>query len=164
MSLNQCNTNTVTVRVTFISNLWHYAANKSLFISPPSPSVLFLCRAAQQSRRAVHIPPAASASPTASRLHLCPPRTLRSSQPAEEDHAYTLPDRPGQPGGRHRLKHWPGAASQQLGAQQQHPPGDQVNAKNFKVWLQPEIPLCNSGFCMDKMELKCFSSCFFFFF
>lgn len=141
MSLNQCNTYTVTVCVTFISNLWHRAPNKSVFISPLSPSVLSLCRAAQQSRRSFHIPPAASAPATASRLHLCPPGALRSSQPAEEDHAYAVPDQPGHPGRRHKLKHWPGAASQQLGAQQQHPPGDQVNTNDLTATWKSFVQL-----------------------
>lgn len=112
--------------------------NLRLFLPHPSlclslsVAVLSSCRAAQQSRRSVHVPPAAPASPAAARLHLCPPGALRPSQPAEEDHAHAVP---GQPGRGHRLEHGPGAASQQLGAQQQHPPGDQVNGHNRETGL-----------------------------
>lgn len=94
------------------------------------PLSVSLHRAAQQSRWSVHISPAAPASPSAPRLHLCPPGALHSSQPAEEDHANAVPGQPGQPGGRHKLEHRPGTASQQLGAQQQHSPRDQVRECN----------------------------------
>lgn len=102
-----------------------------MFISPLS--LLRLCfssvslrRAAQQSRWSVHVSPAAPSSPSSPRLHLCPPGALHSSQPAEEDHANAVPGQSGQPGARHKLEHRPGTASQQLGAQQQHSPRDQV--------------------------------------
>lgn len=108
-----------------------------MFISPLSlallPPLLFsvsLRRAAQQSRWSVHVSPAAPASPSTPRLHLCPSSALHSSQPAEEDHADAVPGQSGQPGGRHKLEHRPGTASQQLGAQQQHSPRDQVREGN----------------------------------
>lgn len=103
-----------------------------LSLPPPTPllSSVSLRRAAQQSRWSVHISPAAPASPSAPRLHLCPPGALHSSQPAEEDHANAVPGQSGQPGGRHKLEHRPGTASQQLGAQQQHSPRDQVREYN----------------------------------
>lgn len=103
-----------------------------LSLPPPPPLLLSvsLRRAAQQPRWSVHISPTAPASPSAPRLHLCPPGALHSSQPAEEDHADAMPGQSGQPGGRHRLEHRPGTASQQLGAQQQHSPRDQVRECN----------------------------------
>lgn len=114
--------------------------------------MLSLCRAAQQSRWPVHVPPAASASSPTSRLHVCPSCALRSSQPAEEDHADSVSDRPGQPGGRHELKHRPGTAPQQLGAQQQHPPGDQVNANDFSLWLHLQNHLSSNGFFLYRQN------------
>ncbi len=112
-----------------------------LFLSPSSSAFLCLSlrRAAQQSRWSVHIPPAAPASPAAARLHLCPPRALHSSQPAEEDHANAVPGQPGQPGARHKLEHRPGTAAQQLGAQQQHPPRDQVRECNRRRRLNAPL-------------------------
>lgn len=97
-----------------------------LSLFPPPPLFRLSHRAAQQSWWPVHVPPSAPASPAAPRLHLRSPGTLHSGQPAEEDHANAVPSQPGQPGGRHWLEHGPGSASQQLGAQQQHPLGDQV--------------------------------------
>lgn len=49
MSLNQCNTNTVTVRVIFISNLWHRAPNKSVYFTTVSLRAVFVqsCPAVQ---------------------------------------------------------------------------------------------------------------------
>ena len=111
------------------------SSSSSSSSSSAAPLILSLRRAAQQSRWSVHVPPAAPSSPSAPRLHLCPPGALHSSQPAEEDHADAVPGQPGQPGGRHKLEHRPGAASQQLGAQQQHSPRDQVRECN--KWRSP---------------------------
>lgn len=98
----------------------------SLSLRPPPFFSVSVHRAAQQSRWTVHISPAAPASPSTPCLHMRPSSNLHSSQPAEEDHAHAVPGQSGQPGGRHKLEHRPGPASQQLGAQQQHSPGDQV--------------------------------------
>lgn len=112
----------------------------NLFISPLSfpPPPLFVClfvffplrRAAQQSRWSVHVSSATPTSASAPCLHLRPPGTIRSGQPAKEDHANTVPNQPGGAGGRQQLEHRSGPASQQLGAQQQHPPRDQVTECN----------------------------------
>lgn len=62
MCLNQCNTNTVTVHVTFISNLWHHAPNKSVYFTTISLHAVFLqsCPAVQaassHSARCLHLP------------------------------------------------------------------------------------------------------------
>lgn len=140
MSLNQCNNNKLSTNTPLLFVIYGTALliKLCLFLPCPSlpPSSLFSSlsvsphRAAQQSRWPVHISPAAPASPAAPRLHVRPPGALHSSEPAEEDHADAVPGQPGQPGGRHKLEHRPGTASQQLGAQQQHSPRDQVRECN----------------------------------
>ena len=153
MSFNQCNNNKLSTNTPLLFVIYGTALliNLCLFLPCPSlsfslapsssssssaaPLILSLRRAPQQSRWSVHVPPAAPTSPSAPRLHLCPPGALHSSQPAEEDHANAVPGQPGQPGGRHKLEHRPGTASQQLGAQQQHSPRDQVRECN--KWRSP---------------------------
>lgn len=142
MFLNQCNNNKLSTNTPLLFVIYGTALliNLCLFLPcsslPPTssaPSSVSLHRAAQQSRWSVHVSPAAPASSATARLHLCPPGTLHSSQPAEEDHANAMPGQSGQPGGGHKLEHRPGTAAQQLGAQQQHSPRDQVReCKSFQ--------------------------------
>lgn len=133
MSLNQSNNNKLSTNTLLLFVIYGTALLINLCLFLPCPSLLLLLfsvsphRAAQQSRWSVHVSPAAPASPAAPRLHLCPPGALHSSQSAEEDHANALPGQSGRSGGRHQFEHRPGTASQQLGAQQQHSPRDQVS-------------------------------------
>lgn len=129
MSLNQCNKNAVNVLVIFISNLLCFASvNRYLLF--PFFSILSPHRDAYQSRWSVHISSIAPTSPSTTCLHLCPSSTLCSSKPAEEDHAITMPGESEQPGRGHKLQCRTGTGSQQLGAEQQHSPGDQVSEDN----------------------------------
>lgn len=136
MSLNQSNNNKLSTNTPLLFVIYDTVLLINLCLFLPCPSLLLRFfsvsshRAAQQSRWSIHVSPAASSSPTASRLHLCPPSALHSSQSAEEDHANAVPGQSGWPGGRHQFEHRPGTASQQLGAQQQHSPRDQVRECN----------------------------------
>lgn len=137
MSFNQRNNNKLSTNILLLFVIYDTVLliNLCLFLPCPPSTPSSFChslsasRAAQQSRWPVYVssaPPSAAAAP---RLHLRPPGSLHSSQPAEEDHADAVSDRPGRPGGRQQLGNRPGAASQQLGAQQQHPPRDQVTER-----------------------------------
>lgn len=159
MALNQCNNNKLSTNTPLLFVIYGTVLLINLFISPlsippprPGPSVVsILRRASQQSGRPVHVPSAAPTSAAAPLLHLRPPGTLHSSQPTEEDHANSVPSQPGRPGGRHQLERRPGPASQQLGAQQQHPPRDQVRECFF---LELFLARANTGLRSKKLSVQ----------